>query len=153
MEWMLMILHHLRLHYIGLLKKARLRPFQPCWTWELIHSTQYSAFLFDSHFDHLNELLYEFWTLATVNFSIFLIEIILLVTKKNINCPFLKNMKGLAKNRFGFEWISKTTSTLLKTNYRISSYSFLPWIVSAHLYTVTSGLMYCDLWISKFKKE
>ena len=40
-----------------------------------------------------------------------------------------------------------------KSRYRISSYSFLPWIVSAHLCTVTFGLMYCDLWISKFKKE
>ena len=28
-----------------------------------------------------------------------------------------------------------------------------PHIVSAHLCTVTFGLMYCDLWISKFKKE
>ena len=37
--------------------------------------------------------------------------------------------------------------------YRISSYSFRPWIVSAHLCTVTFGLMHCDLWISKFKKE
>ena len=37
--------------------------------------------------------------------------------------------------------------------YRISSYSFRPWIVSAPLCTVTFGLMYCDLWISKFKKE
>ena len=31
-----------------------------------------------------------------------------------------------------------------KSTYRISSYNFRPWIV---------GLMYCDLWISKFKKE
>ena len=30
--------------------------------------------------------------------------------------------------------------------------SFLPWIVSAPLCTVTFGLMYCDLWISKPKK-
>ena len=36
-------------------------------------------------------------------------------------------------------------------SYRISSYSFRPWIVSAHLCTMTFGLMYCDLWISKFK--
>ena len=40
----------------------------------------------------------------------------------------------------------------LKYIYRISSYNFRPWIVSAHLYTVTFGLMYCDLWISKPKK-
>ena len=32
--------------------------------------------------------------------------------------------------------------------YRISSYSFRPWIVSAHLCTVTFGLMYCELSIS-----
>ena len=38
-------------------------------------------------------------------------------------------------------------------NYRISSYSSHPWIVSAPLCTVTFGLIYCDLWISKFKKE
>ena len=37
--------------------------------------------------------------------------------------------------------------------YRIFSYSFCPWIVSARLCTVTFGLMYCDLWISKFKKN
>ena len=37
--------------------------------------------------------------------------------------------------------------------YRISSYSFRPWIVSAPLCTLTFVLMYCDLWISKFKKE
>ena len=33
-----------------------------------------------------------------------------------------------------------------KNVYRISSYSFLPGIVSAPLCTVTFGLMYCDLW-------
>ena len=38
-------------------------------------------------------------------------------------------------------------------SYRISANSFLPWIVSAHLCTVTFGLMYCELWISTFKKE
>ena len=30
--------------------------------------------------------------------------------------------------------------------YRISSYSFRPWMVSAPLFTVTFGPMYCDLW-------
>ena len=38
-------------------------------------------------------------------------------------------------------------------NYHIFSYSFCPWIVSEHLCTVTFGFMYCDLWISKFKKN
>ena len=41
----------------------------------------------------------------------------------------------------------------ISLEYCISSYSFRPWIVSTHLYTVTFGLMYCDLWTSKFKKE
>ena len=45
------------------------------------------------------------------------------------------------------------TNLILLWEYRISSYSFRPWIVSSHLCTVTFGLMYCDLWISKFKKE
>ena len=51
-----------------------------------------------------------------------------------------------------FVWKSKYTKKS-QNNYRISSYSFRPRIVSAHLCTVTFGLMYCDLWISKFKKE
>ena len=37
--------------------------------------------------------------------------------------------------------------------YHISSYSFCPWIASAPLCTVTFGLKYCDLWISKFKTK
>ena len=37
--------------------------------------------------------------------------------------------------------------------YRISSYSFRPWIVSAPLCIVNFGLTYCDLWISKFKNQ
>ena len=49
--------------------------------------------------------------------------------------------------------------------YLINTYFFLcnlsctvsvtafPHIVSAHLCTVTFGLLYCDLWISEFKKE
>ena len=45
------------------------------------------------------------------------------------------------------------TNLCTREIYRISSYSFRPWIVSAPLCTVTFGLMYCDLWNSKFKKE
>ena len=50
-------------------------------------------------------------------------------------------------------WIPSYVFVAQSLNYRISSYSFRPWIVSAHLCTVTIGLIYCDLWISKFKKE
>ena len=45
------------------------------------------------------------------------------------------------------------TSKWALMSYWNSSYSFCPWIVSAHLSTVTFGLIYCDLWTSKFKKE
>ena len=71
---------------------------------------------------------------------------------------YILNTLGLLKE--GFDKL-RSVSILTKIlwgfhetlNYRISSYSSHPWIVSAPLCTVTFGLIYCDLWISKFKKE
>ena len=50
-------------------------------------------------------------------------------------------------------WVIEAPSVWTILAYRISSYSFRPWIVSAHLFTVTFGLMYCDFGISKSKKN
>ena len=66
---------------------------------------------------------------------------------------------GINKDAPGFKvWQEATAASLKATKvvlirYRISSYSFRPWIVSSHSFTVTFGLMFCDLWISKVKKE
>ena len=65
------------------------------------------------------------------------------------------NCFGLGlQNNFTFKTCTKYVNQqkfgLQILTYRFSPYSFQPWIVSAHLFTVTFGLMYCDLWISKF---
>ena len=49
------------------------------------------------------------------------------------------------------EHISRQNST--NFNVKKSITTVFPHIVSAHLCTVTFGLMYCDLWISKLKRE
>ena len=54
---------------------------------------------------------------------------------------------------FSFFLFAYLTLQNVNKDYRISSYSFRPWIVSSPLCTATFDLMYCDLWVFKSKKE
>ena len=58
-----------------------------------------------------------------------------------VHCVSLKTSQVITKSGQSSNKQQKLTQLI----YRISSYSFLPWIVSAPLCTVAFGLMYCDL--------
>ena len=68
---------------------------------------------------------------------------------------FIDGYLGICVSQLGisnlFKWKTHAVLFLVgrlilpRNKCRISSYSFRPWIVSAHLCTLTFGLMYCDL--------
>ena len=96
---------------------------------------------------------------------IVMLQLILLkhsVVSRSVVCPVSPKRKSLRYYQLKATQLRLTrrcnrfaTSAQLswRNTYRISSNSFRPWIVSAHLCTVTFSLMDCDLLISKSKKE